>query len=65
MKAIVIDQNGTSHIFAESQDPFLDILGFEYSGETGFFTIHIAGADGSPQTKEWGTGEWKSVAITQ
>ena len=42
MKLIVTMPDDTQDIYTEGSDPFMDILGFSYNGETGLFVVSFA-----------------------
>ena len=69
-KLTVTMPDDTQDVYAEGTDPFMDILGFSYNGETGFFTVQFAAEGPHLKAKNYakgcfeqtyGTGQWKRI----
>ena len=72
MKLTVTKKDGSEDVYAESNEPFMDILGFSYNGETGFFVVSFAGEGLHRDAKNvangvfertYGTGQWRRVNV--
>jgi hypothetical protein len=63
MRVTIVSGN-KSTVLADSLNPYVHILGFNYSAETGMVTLEYADADGAPKQKVFNLGEW-SVMMAQ
>lgn len=71
MKLIVTMPDDTQDIYTEGSNfPAMDILGFSYNGETGFFVVSFAAEGAHPKAlnvakgvfeQTYSTGQWKRI----